>query len=162
MKPLICVAALASVVGCASGGRTPANSESTAMREGIYEYSASIQGTTVRGRLHVLTDTILVDSESGECGAVTSDANNFRVACRGTTVVTMDQGRALGGALLVFDRGNPRQGAKWVGNFPVQKRRQVCERYEVRQGREVCASMKNETYEELEPRSGPVQVRRVL
>ena len=162
MKPLIGVAALASVVGCASGSRSPAKSETTAAREGIYEYSASIQGTTVRGKLHVLPDTILVDSESGECGAVTGDVRNFRVGCRGTTVVTMDQGRALGGALLVFDRGNPGQGAKWVGNFPVQKRRQVCERYEVRQGREVCASTKIESYEVLEPKSGPIQMRRIL
>jgi hypothetical protein len=118
-------------------------------------------GRAVSGRLRVLPDTILVDSESGDCGRVTSDSRFFNVSCRSMDVLTMDQNRAVTGAILKFDRGNPGQGAKWVGNLPVQRRRQVCAQYEVRNGREVCASMKTETYEDLEPKTGPVQVRRV-
>jgi hypothetical protein len=119
-------------------------------------------GAVVSGKLHVLPDTILVESKSGDCGPVTGDSRFFRVGCRATSVYTADQNRGVGGALLMFDRGNPGQGAKWAGNYPVQKRREVCARYEVRNGREVCAAMKAETYETLEPKSGPVQMRRVL
>jgi hypothetical protein len=161
MKPVLALLTLASLHACAGSGK-PVTSDSRPTREEIYEFTASILGTVVRGKLHVLTDTVLIDSEAGDCGTVTGDSRFIRVGCRSTTVVTTDQSFRMSGAVLSFDRGNPGQGAKWVGNFPVQKRRQVCERYETRQGREVCASTRIESYEELEPRSGPVQVRRLL
>jgi hypothetical protein len=161
MKPAVGSLSFAALAACASSGQTSASQELPVSRLGIYEFSASIEGRPVSGRLHVRPDTILVESETSDCGQVTSDARTFNVGCRGTEVTTSDQNRAVTGAILKFDRGNPGQGAKWAGNMPVRKRREVCARYEVRNGREVCAGMKTETYEATEPRSGPVQVRRV-
>ena len=161
MRPLIHTLALATLTACASTGGTagsPAQSES---RLGIYEFSAIVEGRPISGRLHVRPDTILVESPSGDCGQATSDARFFNVGCRGTEVLTSSENRVVSSAILKFDRGNPGQGAKWTGNMPVRKRREVCARYEVRNGREVCAGMKTETYETTEPRSGPVQMRKV-
>lgn len=150
MRPVLYIPALATLAACASAGSTAGNPEPLATRQGIYDFSASIEGRFVRGKLNVLPDTILVESESGDCGQVTSDSRFFRVGCG-----------SANWALLTFDRGNPGQGAKWVGKLPVQRRREVCARYEVRSGREVCVARKTETYAELESRSGPVQMRRV-
>ena len=150
MKSVLPILAFATLAACSSAGGTAGSPEPRATRQGIYDFSASIQGSLVRGKLNVLSDTILVDAENGDCAAVTGNSRFFRVGCR-----------SLDWALLMFDRGNPGQGAKWEGNVPVQRRREVCARYEVRNGREVCAAMKSETYTALEPRSGPVQMRRV-
>ena len=162
MRPLLRTIALATVTACASTGGTAGSLDQPVSRLGIYEFSASVEGRPISGRLHVRPDTILVESPNGDCGQATSDARFFNVGCRATEVVTSTENRvATGGAILKFDRGNPGQGAKWAGNMPVRKRREVCARYEVRNGREVCAGMKTETYETTEPRSGPVQMRRV-
>ena len=160
MKPAVAFLTLAALA-CASTGQTASRQEPPVSRLGIYEFSASVEGRPISGRLHVRPDTILVESENGDCGQATSDARFFNVGCRGTEVLTSTENRVVTGAILKFDRGNPGQGAKWAGNMPVRKRREVCARYEVRNGREVCAGMKTETYEVTEPRSGPVQMRRV-
>ena len=155
MRPLGVLFSLALLTACASAGKPAQTDESQrATREGIYEFSAVIQGVVVRGKLHVLPDTILVDSEQGDCGAAGWESRYLRVGCRSTAVAS--------GTFLLFDRENPGLAPKWSGYVAVKKRREVCDRYEVRQGREVCAARKIETYEEPERRSGPVQVRRVL
>ena len=161
MKPAVTFLTIAAFAACATAGRTSVSQDPVASRLGFYEFSASVDGRPISGRLHVRPDTILVESENGDCGQATSDARFFNVGCRGTEVLTSTENRVVTGAILRFDRGNPGQGAKWGGNMPVRKRREVCARYEVRNGREVCAGMKSETYEATEPRSGPVQVRRV-
>jgi hypothetical protein len=161
MRPLLRTIALATLTACASTGGTAGSPAQTESRLGIYEFSAIVEGRPISGRLHVRPDTILVESPNGDCGQATSDARFFNVGCRGTEVLTSAENRVVSGAILKFDRGNPAQGAKWAGNMPVRKRREVCARYEVRNGREVCAGMKTETYETTEPRSGPVQMRKV-
>lgn len=161
MRPLLPTIALATLTACASTGGTAGSPDQPGSRLGIYEFSASVEGRPITGRLHVRPDTILVESPNGDCGQATSDARFFNVGCRGTEVLTSAENRVVSGAILKFDRGNPGQGAKWAGNMPVRKRREVCARYEVRNGREVCAGMKTETYETTEPRSGPVQMRKV-
>jgi len=147
---------------CASAAKTAAASTAPVTRGGIYEFSASIEGRTVRGMLHVSGDTALVDSDGRDCGIANWDSRFINVTCQSTSVVTQSQRYAVSGAILKFDRGNPSLGAKWVGNLPVLKRREVCARYEVRNGREVCVARRSESYETLEPKSGPVQVRKVL
>ena len=155
MRLLLATIGLATLAACASSSQTSVSQDPPVSRLGIYEFSASVEGRPVRGRLHVRPDTILVESVNGDCGQATSDARFFNVGCRGMGTLTSTS------AILKFDRGNPGQGAKWAGNVPVRKRREVCARYEVRNGREVCAGMKVETYEVTEPKSGPVQMRRV-
>lgn len=161
MRSLLPAIALATLIACASTGGTAGRTDQPVSRLGIYEFSASVNGRPVSGRLHVRPDTILVESGNGDCGQATSDARFFNVGCRSTEVLTSAENRVVSGAILKFDRGNPSQGAKWAGNVPVRKRREVCARYEVRNGREVCAGRKTETYETSEPRSGPVQMRKV-
>lgn len=64
------------------------------------------------------------------------------------------------GVLLTFDRRNPALRSKWSTSVTVRRRREVCARSEVRNGREVCVQRAVETYEAREPKSGTLQVRR--
>jgi hypothetical protein len=63
-----------------------------------------------------------------------------------------------GGAWLAFNRQNP-LFAKWYATMEVPRRRQVCNRYETRNGQRVCVSQVSETYYVTQTRSGGVQVR---
>ena len=64
------------------------------------------------------------------------------------------------GTWLSFDRFNPAQ-ATWYASVEIAKRREVCNRYETQNGRQVCVSRGMETYYVYEPRSGGIQVQRV-
>jgi hypothetical protein len=159
MRPVVPFFVFAAVAACATGGAPRTNLQQPLSSLGTYEFSASIRGQMVTGTLYVRPDTILV---GGDCSRSVSDSRFFNVGCSTAPVTTSAESKTQGiGALLRFDRGNPDQGAKWSGNIPVQKRREVCARYETRDGRQVCASKTYETYVELQSTSGPVQMRRV-
>jgi hypothetical protein len=106
------------------------------------------------GKLRVLTDTILVEPVSDYCRPVLGprDPLYIRYTCTGSG--SFEQ---LG---LTLDRHNPAQFSKWSANFRVRKERQVCTRYAVQDGRQVCIQTGTEMYETLESKSGTLQVRR--
>ena len=144
------------LMACASSGNAPSTRAPTGPIEGTYDYIANIPGQQVRGKLRVLGDTILVDPQNDYCRPVvgTPSPLSIRYSCNGPGSF-----ESLG---LTLDRRNPTQFSKWSASFRVRKQRQVCTRYVVQpDGRQVCAEYGTETYEDVESRSGTLQVRRV-
>jgi hypothetical protein len=144
-----------AMMACASSGGTTASPATPASppAEGTYEYLANLPNAQVRGTLQVLGDTALVSPVSDYCRPEpTRDPLYIRYTCQGTG--------AFESLFLRIDRRNPVQLSKWSATFRVQKRRDVCRRYEVRAGRQVCVETATETYETTESRSGNLQVRR--
>ena len=149
---------LACLTGCASSGNAPAPASRapTESIEGIYDYVANIPGQQIRGKLRVVGDTMIVDPLNDYCRPVIGAPNplSIRYTCNGPGSF-----ESLG---LTLDRRNPAQFSKWSASFRVRKQRQICTRYVVQpDGRQVCAEYGTETYEELESRSGTLQVHRV-
>ncbi len=142
------------VAACASSGSAPSTAAAPAIpAEGSYEYLVALPTTQVRGRLEILPDTAIVIPQSDYCRPLAAGASlHVTYTCQGTGPFET--------LTLRIDRRNPLQLSKWSASFKVQKRRDVCRRYEVRSGRQVCAEMATETYEATESRSGNLQVRR--
>jgi hypothetical protein len=158
VTPALCVLFLA----CASSSRTTETTATTAVAatasgpvEGEYEYTANLPGQQVRGRMRVAGDTVIVDAMTDYCRPALGvpDPMAIHYTCNGTG--------NLESILLRIDRRNPVQLSKWTARYRVQRRREVCTQYAVRDGRQVCVQMTTETYEAIEPRSGTLQVRRV-
>ena len=105
--------------------------------------------------MRVIGDTIIVDPMADYCrpAAGVPDALAILYSCTGSGNVESVQ--------LRIDRRNPAQLSKWTARYRVQRRREVCTQYAVRDGRQVCVQMTTETYETIEPRSGTLQLRRV-
>ncbi len=148
------VGALALVSACASGGAPASRGPSTPI-EGTYEYVANIPGgQQVRGVMRFLGDTVLVEPVTEYCrpalGAPSLQV--IRYTCNGSGTFEQLQ--------LSIDRRNPVQLSRWSATFRVQKRREVCVRYEVRAGRQVCVETTTETYETSESRGGTLQLTR--
>lgn len=150
------------LMACASSSRTTEMSTTTAVAatasgpiEGDYEYVANLPGQQVRGQMRVIGDTITVDPMADYCrpSVGVPDPLAILYTCNGPGNVESIQ--------LRFDRRNPTQLSKWTARYRVQRRREVCTQYAVRDGRQVCVQMTTETYETIEPRSGTLQVRRV-
>lgn len=149
------VLTLSALAGCASSGnQQPVTAAPSAPIEGNYEYLASLPSMQVRGTLRVVGDTILVEPTTDYCRPTIAppDPFSFKYTCTGTGTYEQIQ--------LTIDRRNPIQLSKWFATFRVQRRREVCVQYAVRDGRQVCVQTTTETYEANETRSGNLQVRR--
>lgn len=154
MKRLLLIVPL--LVACASSGSTPTPTPAVAPStpaEGAYEYLVTLPTTQVRGRLEILPDTAIVIPTSDYCRPLAAGAALYvTYTCQGTG--------AFETLTLRIDRRSPVQLSKWGASFRVQKKREVCKRYEVQAGRQVCVEKEIETYETTESRSGNLQVRR--
>lgn len=148
------IAGLVVLAACGGSRAAAPSREVPGPIEGKYEYVASIPGQQIRGLLRVLGDTILVEPFADYCRPLiaTPDPVVIRYTCNGP-------GR-FETLVLTLDRRNPMQFSKWAATVRVQKIRQVCARYEIRAGQQVCAKTSMETYETSESRSGSLQVRR--
>lgn len=153
MTRRVAVVLTALLAGCASSGTTTAR-EPSAPIEGTYDYTATLPGQQVQGRLRVLGDTIIVVPNNDYCQPVLGPPSPLviRYTCNGP-------GR-FESLSLTLDRRNPVQFSKWAASYRVQKQRQVCRRTAIQNGREVCVETGTETYEDTESRSGTLQVRR--
>lgn len=153
MKFLLCTLTAATLVACASAGSNTVTREAPESVEGTYEFFASIPGNHMRGTLRILADTMLVEAKEAGCVYAAGlpnrqgDQNVFRYGC-------------TGGVLLSFDRRNPTQFSKWSASITVQRRREVCVETAVQGGREICVRKGMEPYEDIESRTGIVQLRR--
>jgi hypothetical protein len=155
MKRWLTVLSMAAIAGCASSGAsTTTTSQPVGPVEGTYDYTAPLPGQQVTGQLRVLGDTIIVMPTNDYCQPVLGPPMPLviRYTCNGP-------GR-YESMTLTLDRRNPVQFSKWAASFRVQKQRQVCVRYEMRSGQQVCAQTGYEPYEDVESRSGTLQVRR--
>ena len=153
---------LAFLVACASSSSTTETSTTTAVAatagsslEGVYDYVANLPGQQVRGRLHIMGDTVTVEPMADYCRPTVRapDPLAFHYSCNGPGSYESIQ--------LRIDRRNPAQLSKWSARYRVQRQREVCLRYEMRGGQQVCVQTQRETYETEESRSGTLQVRRV-
>jgi hypothetical protein len=145
-----------ALVACASaGGTREAAVAATTTVEGTYDYIANLPGQQVRGRMRFVGDTVLVEPVADYCRPTVGspDPLRFRYTCNGPGSFEQLQ--------LSIDRRSPVQLSKWSASFRVQKRREVCVRYAIQNGRQVCVETSTETYEATETRSGTLQVRRV-
>lgn len=153
MRFLLSTLAAATLVACASAKGKTANLQAPGSVEGTYEFFASIPGNHMRGTLRILADTMFVESKEAGCAYAAGlpnrlgDQNVFRYAC-------------TGGVLLTFDRRNPVQFSKWSASITLQRHREVCVEHAIRDGREICVRRAMEPYEEVENRSGVLQLRR--
>ncbi len=143
------------LAACASSGPRAEVASPGTPADGMYDYVANLPGQEVRGRLHVVADTITVEPVSDYCRPTVRapDPLAFHYSCNGPGTYESMQ--------LRIDRRNPVQLSKWTAAFRVQRQRRVCVRYEVQNGRRVCVQMETETYETTESRSGNLQVRRI-
>jgi hypothetical protein len=148
---LLCV----TVLACASASGSRESSAPAGPIEGTYEYTANLPGAQVRGTMRVVRDTVLVDPMADYCRPAVGvpDQLAIRYTCNGPGTYEQIQ--------LRIDRRNPVQLSKWSATFRVQRRREVCTLYAVRDGRQVCVQTQTETYETTESRSGTLQVRRM-
>lgn len=137
-----------------SRAATPRTAAPSGPIEGTYDYMANLPSLQVRGTLRVTGDTVLVDPVSDYCRPMMGppDPLYIKYTCQGTGPYEQ--------LTLTIDRRNPLQLSKWSATFRVQRRREVCVRYAVRDGRQVCVETQTETYEATESRSGNLQVRR--
>jgi hypothetical protein len=151
----IALAMLPVLVACGGSRATTETATPSGSFEGTYEYIANLPTQQVRGTLQVVGDTVLVTPVSDYCRPVLgpSDPLYFKYTCQGTGTYEQVQ--------LTIDRRNPAQLSKWSATFRVQRRREVCVQYAMRDGRQVCVQTTTETYEATESRSGSLQVRRL-
>lgn len=162
MKQLAAIVIVATLVGCGGASKTTSLSNSPVSREGNYMFTANVPGMAVGGNLLVTADTAVLVENSSTCGLTRWTIGEFWVGCRTSSAQSAGGDRpfqAESFAILKFDRRNPAV-ATWTSTIAVPKTRRVCERYETRSGREVCASWKNETVYSTETKSGRVAVRR--
>lgn len=155
MNARIVLLALPLLACGGSGAATPRTAAPGGPVEGTYEYMANLPTLQVRGTLRVVGDTVLVDPVSDYCRPLIAppDPLYIKYTCQGTGPYEQ--------LTLTIDRRNPLQLSKWDATFRVQRRREVCVQYAVRDGRQVCVQRQTETYEATESRSGTLQVRRV-
>jgi hypothetical protein len=152
---LLNVLALPTLAACASSGsQPPVTAASSGTSEGNYEYMANLPSMQVRGTLRIVGDTVLVEPVSDYCRPTVAPPDPFAIkyTCSGTGTYEQIQ--------LTIDRRNPAQLSKWHATLRVQRSREVCTQYAVRDGRRVCVQTTTETYETNETRSGNLQVRR--
>lgn len=155
MKRWVAWLGCASLAACASRSGSPATQPPTGPIEGNYQYIANLPGQQVRGLLRVLADTMVIVPLADYCQPVmgTPDPIVLRYTCNGTGKFEQ--------LTLTLDRRNPAQFSKWSASLAVRKQREVCTRYAMQDGRQVCVQTKTEQYETTESRSGNLQVRRV-
>ena len=145
-----------SLAACGGSRAAPSSDVSAGdFADGRYEFTANSPNQLIRG-------TIRTDASGTNV--------QFETACQSeATTRSMPRGMPSGssvaryycsGAWLTFDKRNP-ASAKWFATVQLPRRREVCARYETRDGRQVCASKTTETYYVDETRSGGIQVRRV-
>ena len=154
MNRLTSIAGVLALTACASSGSTPAPREVSGPVEGTYDYIANIPGQQVQGKFNVFGDTIVVLPLTDYCRPVVAspDPLYLRYTCNGPGRYEQ--------LTLTLDRRNPAQFSRWSASFRVQKSRQVCKRYAIQNGQQVCVEQGPENYEATESRSGKLQVRR--
>jgi hypothetical protein len=142
------------VAACGGSGARPETLVPVGSVEGAYEYLANLPGQQVRGTLQFIGDTVLVSPAAEYCRPESAhDPVYIHYSCPGSGSVE--------GILLRIARRNPLQLSRWSAGLRVQRQRQVCRRYEMRAGRQVCAETGTETYETTESRGGTLLVQRV-
>ncbi len=149
---LVCSA----LVACASGGSTrEATVPAPAPAEGTYDYIANLPGQQVRGKMQFVGDTVLVEPIADYCRPTVRSPDPLAIhyTCNGPGSFEQIQ--------LRIDRRSPVQLSKWSATYRVQRQREVCTQYAVRNGQQVCVETRTETYETTESRSGNLQVRKV-
>jgi hypothetical protein len=145
---------LPGLAACASSGsQPPVTTAPSGPIEGNYEYMASLPSMQVRGTLRIVGDTVLVET-TDYCRPTVAPPDPFSIKYTCTGSGTYEQ------IQLTIDRRNPVQLSKWLATFRVQRRREVCVQYAVRDGRQVCVQTTTETYETTDTRSGNLQVRK--
>jgi hypothetical protein len=154
VRARIAIATLPVFLACGGSGARPETAAPGGPVEGTYEYVANLPGQEVRGMLQVVGDTILLNPVSEYCRLVMGppDPLYIKYTCQGTGSYEQIQ--------LTIDRRNPVQLSKWSATFRVQRRREVCVQYAVRDGRQICVQTTTETYEATETRSGNLSLRR--
>ena len=154
MRPVALLFVVPMTVACVSAGANPGAASPVGPVEGTYDYIANLPGQQVRGTLQVVGDTVLVDPVADYCRPTIGRPDPLAIlyTCNGPGSFEQIQ--------LRIDRRNPAQLSKWTATFRVQRRREVCTQYAVRDGRQVCVQTSTETYETTESRSGTLQVRR--
>ena len=149
----------ALLTACASSGggsRTAPTTESSPdVLEGTYQFTAGTPNQIIRGSLRVTDDQMGVQFET----ACQSEVGPQPFP-RGMPSSTSFRRYYCSGAWLMFDNRNPRS-AKWYATVQLPRQRQVCVRYETRNGRQVCGEQGSETYFVYETRSGGIQVQKV-
>ena len=156
MSRVVVAAAACALLGACGGARNaPSTEAARTATYGDYAFSASVPNQVIRGTVRVSPEGTGIQFETAcipEVGARPRPRN----LPASTSAVT----RYCSGAWLTFDRFNPAQ-AMWYASVEIQKRREVCSRYETQNGRQVCVSRSTESYSVYEPRSGGIQVQRL-
>jgi hypothetical protein len=156
MRYPLSIAILSTLMACASGGTSAANSDAARPTDGTYEFVANTPNQLIRGSIRVDSEGAGIQYET-TCQPEASIRALPRV---GPSVTTTSMRYYCSGAWLTFDKRNP-ASAMWFATVEAPRRREVCSRYETQNGRQVCASRTTETYYVAEQRSGGIQVRRV-
>jgi len=155
MRPTAMLASLALVACASAGGTRETAVAATAPVEGTYDYMANLPGQQVRGKMRFVGDTVFVEPVADYCRPTVGSPDPLRIryTCNGPGSFEQIQ--------LSIDRRSPVQLSKWSATFRMQRQREVCVQYAVRDGRQVCVQTQIERYETTESRSGTLQVRRV-
>lgn len=148
--------ACAALTACASAGGTSETPVTSAVPvEGTYEYIANLPGQQVRGKMHFVGDTIVVEPVADYCRPTVRSPDPLAIhyTCNGPGSFEQIQ--------LRIDRRSPVQLSKWSASYRVQRQREVCTQYAVRDGRQVCVQTRTEMYETTDSRTGNLQVRKL-
>jgi hypothetical protein len=95
-----------------------------------------------------------VDSEIGYCRSdpLQTSLESRRFIC--------ETGHEFQNLTYIIDLHNPLNRSRWRATVQQTRQRQVCVRYEVRNGRQVCVQYRTETYEVTVPVGGPLTFNR--
>ena len=152
---------IASAGLCACGGGRPApTTETTSPYDNAsYAFSAATPNANVAGKILVNSSGTFVDFDTPCQGGEVTRLQGLPSGMPSTTSAARYY---CGGAWLVFDRRNPSGAARWFANVETPRSRRVCDSYVTRNGQQVCASYRSETYFVYETRTGGIQVQRIL
>jgi hypothetical protein len=144
------------VLGACGGSRTAPSAEATKVAMyGDYGFTANPPNQLIRGTIRVNAEGTGIQFETA-CQPEVTVRPRPRNMPASTSVMTY----YCSGTWLSFDKSNPAQ-AKWFASVEVPRRREICNRYETQNGRQVCVSRGTETYTTYEQRSGGIQVSRI-
>lgn len=141
---LLPMAGVASLIACGGGRQTPTPTPSI----GSFDFLVRAARGEVRGVVHVLRDTVLVEVEYGFCHRVfgQGDARYIRYACE------VRNYNAFG---IIIDRRDMSLGSTWSVSFSVSRTRQVCVDRDM-SGK--CLRTVTQPYEDIQHQGGKLQL----